>query len=519
MSEEAFVVTEILHPFHKHHLQSRLHKFLQTHVRPSCRPTQPDLRNDDSRKMSEGSSLRRFRQFRQWKDDLPLECLTATCDCPCHAILDTGASRCIIGEKVLFRLRQHLPQELDSQIKRVESQVKFRFGNNQSLTSAYRVQIPLLRADQQARKLWLSVEVVPGETPFLFSKRAFKQLGGILDTTKDKCFLSRLSRVFPLELSKTDLYLIDVSKLCSPPQSDDEIFVATHDGNINVSWGKMDTRDGVHESSQPKHEGRDAVSKFPRFVSGSTRVFPKPRVSNFHSATPVLTSFRDRQDARQCHADESQECLGVNHRSSHATPAGPCSSTGDSTRDRGRERPGPIDEQFRTEPDHDQHAAGTTEPTYGSSGIGGCSNTVEFQSSDKEPSSSSTDSRIDYHGSDKSWQHSSVNSYDDPGDASLTECTIEEEEEFLTEIEHPDHPGLIGMMRMPIPSSPPTVTTSTTNQPRTIGTWGQTQIVWGKKHKRKTYLEVYQNDIGYYHWSLARFNSLPENQQDFVKFC
>jgi len=95
----------------------------------------------------------------------------------------------------------------------------------------------------------------------------------------------------------------------------------------------------------------------------------------------------------------------------------------------------------------------------------------------------------------------------------------EEEEEFLTEIEHPDHPGLIGMMRTPIPSSPPTVIASTTAQPRTIGTWGQTQIVWGKKHKGKTYLEVYQNDIGYYHWSLARFNSLPENQQDFVKFC
>lgn len=100
MSEEAFVVTEILHPFHKHHLQSRLHKFLQTHVRSSCRPTQPDLRNDDSRKMSEGSSMRRFRQFRQWKDGLPLECLTATCDRPCHATLDTGASRCIIGEKL-----------------------------------------------------------------------------------------------------------------------------------------------------------------------------------------------------------------------------------------------------------------------------------------------------------------------------------------------------------------------------------------------------------------------------------
>ena len=496
MSEEAFVVTEILHPFHKHHLQSRLHKFLQTHVRSSCRPTQPDLRNDDSRKMSEGSSMRRFRQFRQWKDDLPLECLTATCDRPCHAILDTGASRCIIGE--------------------------------------YRVQIPLLRADQQARKLWLSVEVVPGETPFLpflFSKRAFKQLGGILDTTKDKCFLSRLSRVFPLELSKTDLYLIDVSKLCSPPQSDDENFVATHDGNINVSWGKVDTRDGVHESSPHKTEGRDAVSKFPRFVSGSTRIFPKPRVSNFHSATPVLIPSRDRQDARQCHADESQECLGVNHRSPHITPAGSCSSTGDSTRDRGRERPGPIDEQFRTEPDHDQHAAGTTEPTYGglvaAQTLSSSSPPTRSRAAQALTAGVTTTARTNPGNIPRSTpmmnqvmqalpSAPSNRSNSPAGTTTSAWILAEEEEEFLTEIEHPDHPGLIGMMRMPIPSSPPTVTTSTTAQPRTIGTWGQTQIVWGKKHKGKTYLEVYQNDIGYYHWSLARFNSL---QQDFVKFC
>ena len=49
-----------------------------------------------------------------------------------HAILDTGASRCIIGDKTLDRLCQSLPPWLSSSLKNRPSQVKFRFGNNQT---------------------------------------------------------------------------------------------------------------------------------------------------------------------------------------------------------------------------------------------------------------------------------------------------------------------------------------------------------------------------------------------------
>ena len=65
--------------------------------------------------------------------------------------------------------------------------------------------------------------------------------------------------------------------------------------------------------------------------------------------------------------------------------------------------------------------------------------------------------------------------------------------------------------------------TRTTTQPLTsqvsVAEWGMSQITWGKKHKGKSYQEVFRNDIGYYHWSLARFQSLPANQQDFVRYC
>ena len=61
-----------------------------------------------------------------------------------YAILDTGASRCIIGSSVLCKLLQRLPEAVRSSIKERPSQIKFRFGNNQTLTSQKRVYFPFL---------------------------------------------------------------------------------------------------------------------------------------------------------------------------------------------------------------------------------------------------------------------------------------------------------------------------------------------------------------------------------------
>ena len=50
-----------------------------------------------------------------------------------HAILDTGASRYIIGDRTLNRLQQSLPAEISDRFRKQDSQVKFCFGNNQPL--------------------------------------------------------------------------------------------------------------------------------------------------------------------------------------------------------------------------------------------------------------------------------------------------------------------------------------------------------------------------------------------------
>ena len=129
-----------------------------------------------------------------------------------QAIVDTGASRCVIGSKLVPGLLQQIPSKVRSKIRQVESSVKFRFGNNQTLTSERRLLLPLRCKD--GKELWLGVEVVPGLTPFLFSKRALKQLGGRVCTVTDTCTLEKLHVHLPLDTSASGLYLLDVANLC-----------------------------------------------------------------------------------------------------------------------------------------------------------------------------------------------------------------------------------------------------------------------------------------------------------------
>ena len=139
-------------------------------------------------------------------------------DSPCvseklqgFAILDTGASRSVIGSDVLPLLLEKLPDRVRNMIKKVPSKVGFRFGNNQITHSFMQVRIPIIRPHQ---RIWLLIEVVPKATPFLLSIQTMKTLGARIDLATNQCFLSRLGRSLTLKESKNGLYLIDMSELC-----------------------------------------------------------------------------------------------------------------------------------------------------------------------------------------------------------------------------------------------------------------------------------------------------------------
>ena len=123
-----------------------------------------------------------------------------------EAIVDTGASRCVLGKEFLSRFLQQLHREDRRMVCEMPSAVRFRFGNNQTLVSEKKIYLPIGGPGNKIR--WLMVEVVPGKTPLLFSKRALKQLGGILDLENDKVNLS-----LPLHTNPFGLYLLDIASL------------------------------------------------------------------------------------------------------------------------------------------------------------------------------------------------------------------------------------------------------------------------------------------------------------------
>eukprot|EP00435_Cladocopium_sp_Y103_P018863 s1565_g4.t1 len=116
-----------------------------------------------------------------------LECLHSNLDMESikHAglaILDTGASRSVVGQDILPHVLKSSPPALQKQVREKPSQVGFRFGNNHVTYSTKQVQIPIFTA---THKIWIVVEVVPDATPFLLSIQAMKMLGEAMKMIKN----------------------------------------------------------------------------------------------------------------------------------------------------------------------------------------------------------------------------------------------------------------------------------------------------------------------------------------------
>ena len=122
------------------------------------------------------------------------------------AILDTGASKTVIGKDIFDAFVSQLPVHVQRQIKRADSQVIFRFGNNGVLPSLGSAYIPYGRK-------WLKVEIVKGKTPFLLSNAVMRQLRGQLNFDTNTLWIPELGKGIGLTLNSKGLYLIDIREL------------------------------------------------------------------------------------------------------------------------------------------------------------------------------------------------------------------------------------------------------------------------------------------------------------------
>ena len=123
-------------------------------------------------------------------------------------ILDTGATKTVMGSKFVASFLQALDPEIRRQVHRSSCDVVFRFGNQGTLRSSHALVIPVCG-------LRLKIAVVPGATPFLLSNTLLRALGAVVDTGRNKLLIHQHQTEIPLKLTEKGLYLIDTNKLFS----------------------------------------------------------------------------------------------------------------------------------------------------------------------------------------------------------------------------------------------------------------------------------------------------------------
>ena len=89
--------------------------------------------------------------------DLTVQALCSTT--ATDAILDTGASRRVMGKSLVKGCLNQLSEAVRARVKTLKSSVRFRLGNNQTLLSDRRILMPFQTAARQV--LWSSIEVAP----------------------------------------------------------------------------------------------------------------------------------------------------------------------------------------------------------------------------------------------------------------------------------------------------------------------------------------------------------------------
>ena len=125
---------------------------------------------------------------------------------PNHGILDTGATKTVIGSELVKDLLDSLEPVIRKKVSRCPCQVTFRFGNLSTLQSQQALVIPI-------GNLNLKVAVVPGLTPFLLSNTLMRALKAKIDTCDHLLESPYLPRPVPLMLTQKGLYLLDVNLL------------------------------------------------------------------------------------------------------------------------------------------------------------------------------------------------------------------------------------------------------------------------------------------------------------------
>ena len=101
--------------------------------------------------------------------------------------------------------KKDLPCQLESQIKSVESNTSFKFGDGQKLLSYKKVTLP---ANIAGINCFIDIELVKEKIPLLLSKCSLKKAKAVIDIANDK--ITIFDKKIDLYFSTSGHYYIDI---------------------------------------------------------------------------------------------------------------------------------------------------------------------------------------------------------------------------------------------------------------------------------------------------------------------
>ena len=181
-------------------------------VEPPCRNEKPARRNERdldcqppirslSATVSGQSESHQSREGEAESGDLSFFATHGT-----YGVMDSGATRTVIGSDFVAELLQNLDPSVRRQVKRCHHETTFRFGNLGTLKSTQAMVIPI-------GSLLLKIAIVKGSTPFLLSNTLLRKMRAKIDCEHDRLHSPLLFKPVSLQATSKGLYLVDLNEL------------------------------------------------------------------------------------------------------------------------------------------------------------------------------------------------------------------------------------------------------------------------------------------------------------------
>ena len=239
------------------------------------------------------------RALRSWGRPEKVETVLMVESCP--GIIDTGASKTVIGQKKIDALIRSLPSEVRAKLYWGKSSTTFRFGNNGTLASLGALYIPF-------GTRWMRIEVVSGGTPFLLSNAFLKGLGADVCTSTCDLRVPGSEQRIPLKVNGKGLFQVELAQVLRVVSRDSfnsvgASEVVTHVSDELAREGASAKRGAVQERRNEQHELGSAQSELGLGWSAAT-------VSDqSHFAVPLQQPHHGRQgrEARSLLRQQSRD--------------------------------------------------------------------------------------------------------------------------------------------------------------------------------------------------------------------